>query len=115
MKRTSEFLSTSRYTYDSGMCSSRNGFAQIDTWQDASYYGIWANPEKFIIFSYCEGDCSTTECENVEEFIAEINSIRQWAGAPENGGEKGFRGIDPGLNPENIKKWHDIGLGHLLH
>jgi hypothetical protein len=30
MKRTSEFSSTSRYIYDFGMCSPRNGFAQID-------------------------------------------------------------------------------------
>lgn len=113
MKKHHDFTPSDRYKYDFRLCSSKNGFAQIDTYQDASYYGTWANPEKLIIFSYCEGDCYTTICETVEEFVAEIEVIRQWN--IEQGGPRGFRGIDPGLNPDNIQKWHEIGLGHLLH
>lgn len=113
MKKHHDFAPADRYHYDFGICSSKNGFAQIDTWQDASYFGTWANPEKLIIFAYVEGDCYTTECENMQEFIDEIESIKKWN--MESGGERGFRGIDPGLNPARIQKWNDIGLGHLLH
>jgi len=110
MEKTHEFYPTDRYTYDFGLCSPKNGFSQIDTAQDAPYFGTWANPEKFVIFSYCEGDCTTTLCDNKEEFIAEINKCAEWNN--ENG--YGFA-IDPGLNPKNIKPWHELELGHFLH
>lgn len=113
MEKIREFCPADRYVYDFGICSAKNGFAQIDTWQDASYYGTWANPEKLVVFSYCEGDCCTTKCDNVQEFVAEIEAIKQWNN--ESGGERGFRGIDPGLDPANIQKWHEIGLAYLLH
>lgn len=58
MKITREFTA-SRYTYDFGLCSVGNGFNQIDTESDASYYGEWANPFRLIHFSYVEGDCTT--------------------------------------------------------
>ena len=111
MKQTHEFFPSDRYKYDLGLCSIRNGFAQIDTEQDASYYGNWANPEKLIIFTYCEGDCYTVECDNLEEFVAELEKMKKWN--EENGWK--FYGIDPGLNKGQIKKWENIGLKHLLH
>jgi hypothetical protein len=40
------FEMTNRYTFDFGTCSPQNGFAQVDTGQDAYYFGTWANPEK---------------------------------------------------------------------
>jgi len=112
MKKIHEFCPSDRYRYDFGLCSSKNGFAQIDTWQDASYFGTWANPEKLIIFAYVEGDCYTTKCDTVGEFVSEINAIKEWNDRDEN---DGFKGIDPGLNPANVQKWRDIGLGDLLH
>jgi hypothetical protein len=113
MEKTREFAPADRYVYDFGACSPVNGFAQIDTWQDASYYGTWANPERLIIFCYCEGDCTTTTCDNVQEFITEIYAIKDWC--LREGGEKGFLGIDPGLNPAAIQKWKDIGLEELIY
>jgi len=113
MEKIRDFTPADRYVYDFGKCSSKNGFAQIDTWQDASYYGTWANPEKPVIFSYCEGDYCATRCDNVQEFIAEIMAIKEWN--IQSGGERGFRGIDPGLDPKAIQKWQEIGLGDLLH
>jgi len=111
MKKTRDFNPADRYVYDFGLCSSKNGFAQIDTSQDASYFGTWANPEKLIIFNYCEGDCFTTECHTAEEFVREILSIKSW------NEENGFRfiGIDPGLDQKQIDCWKAIGLGNLLH
>lgn len=34
MKKTYEFNPTDRYYYDYGQCSTKNGYAQIDTGQD---------------------------------------------------------------------------------
>ena len=56
MKITREFCPGDRYVYDFGLCSYENGWAQVDTAQDASYFGTWANPTRLMIFSYCEGD-----------------------------------------------------------
>ncbi len=39
MKITREFAPADRYTYDFGLCSYENGWAQVDTAQDASYFG----------------------------------------------------------------------------
>ena len=42
MKITRDFRPLSdRYSFDCGPCSYANGFAQIDTRQDASYYPIF--------------------------------------------------------------------------
>ena len=39
MKITREFAPADRYVYDFGLCSYKNGCAQVDTAQDASYFG----------------------------------------------------------------------------
>ena len=79
-----------RYRFDTGRCSIARGFAQLDTSQDAWYYGIWASPRRLEVVSYAEGDLSVTKCETVEEFAA---------GGSEDLRARdslGFRGIDPG-------------------
>ncbi len=106
MEKTREFLPGSRYHYDWLLCP--KGYAQIDNTQDASYYGIWANPETFIIFSYTEGDCCTTLCENKEEFINEMRAIKDFH-------KEDFKGIDPGLKPGSVDPWHKLGLSDLLY
>lgn len=108
MEKHQEYCPADRYLYDFGLCSIENGFAQIDTSEDAWYYGTWANPDKLIIFNYCEGDCYTTICETMDEFKKEIISIKE---SCERRGYR-FKGIDPGLNKESIKKW--IGIFHDL-
>ena len=46
IKTTTNFCSTDRYVYDFSVCTYEKGWAQIDTRQDASYYGTWTNPER---------------------------------------------------------------------
>lgn len=111
MKQTREFASADRYTYDFGLCSISNGFAQVDTQQDASYYGTWANPFKLIVFSYTEGDCVTTECDTPAEFESELRAIKAFN--EDNGWE--FLGIDPGFEPELKAEFVKHGLSDLLH
>ena len=64
MRITRDFKPMSdRYGFDFGPCSNANGFAQIDTRQDASYYGTWCSPAARTIVNYCEGDVTTTVCD----------------------------------------------------
>lgn len=115
MQITRSFKDTDRYEYDCGICNSSNGFAQVDTSQDASYFGTWANPFTFSIFCYCEGDTTLQQAESAEEFIAAIKDLYDWN---INAGY-GF-GIDPGWpgseSCESIKaEFEKLGLGNLLH
>jgi len=112
MEMIREFYSmTDRYAYDFGKCSYKNGFAQVDTSQDASYYGTWANPETLIIVSYCEGDVTIKTADTVEEFVEELKAIKKWN--DDNGYR--FLGIDPGCGKALKARFQAIGLGELLH
>ena len=109
--KTEEFTPDGcRYQYDSGLPAD---FAQLDTNQDASYYGNWASAKRLILFSYCEGDCTTTECETIEEFKQEIEAFLAFC---DRIGYK-FLGIDPGWvhTEEMLQPWRDAGLAHLIH
>ena len=108
IKTTIEFCPADRYKYDFDICSGKNGFAQVDTKNDASYYGTWANPTKFVIFSYVEGDCYTTECKDLEVFVLEMYRLKQSQGAD-------FLGIDPGFDKDLKQKFIDAGLSSMLH
>ena len=55
MKITRDFRPLSdRYSFDCGPCSYANGFAQIDTKQDAPWYGGWSSPTQRTIVNFCE-------------------------------------------------------------
>ena len=111
MKLTREFLPADRYVYDFGICSIKNGFAQIDTSQDASYFGTWANPEKLIIVNYCEGDITIQETDDPKEFTLHLFKLKKWN---EEMGYS-FYGIDPGFNEALKTKLQELGLSDLLH
>lgn len=105
-----EYASASRYLYDSKL---PDDFAQLDTSEDASYYGNWASVKRLVLFSYCEGDCTTTTCETVEEFRDEIAKFQAFC---ERIGYR-FNGIDPGWSHADavLQPWRDAGLAHLIH
>jgi hypothetical protein len=93
MKITHEFCPGDRYTYDFGLCSYENGWAQVDTTQDASYFGTWDNPTRLMIFSYCEGDTTLKEAASPEEFAAELREIDSWNRANGYGPALGWPGL----------------------
>jgi len=97
-----------RYRYDHGLPAD---FAQLDTSEDASYFGNWASAQRRVLFSYCEGDCCTTVCTTDEEFKAEIQKFTDFC---DRIGYK-FLGVDPGLQPDAKEPWEAMGLAHLLH
>ena len=111
MKITREFAPADRYLYDFGLCCYQNGWAQVDTAQDASYFGIWANPTRLMIFSYCEGDTTLKEAASHEEFAAELREIAAWNRAQGYGPSR----IDPGFDPEMKAAFEWLGLVDLLH
>jgi len=105
------FKPTERYEFDFGMCSSKNGWAQLDTSQDASYFGTWANPNTLEIFSYMEGDITHKTADNADEFKAEILEIADW-NTEVFGGKFAIDGM---CNDLIIQGFISLGLGHLLH
>ncbi|HSG61885.1 MAG TPA: hypothetical protein VLA24_10705 [Pseudomonadales bacterium] len=111
METIRQFEPADRYVYDWGLCSSDKNFAQVDTSQDASYFGTWANPFKRIIVCYCEGDVTLQIAETDAEFVAELRNIQQWN--IDNGHR--FLGIDPGFNKALAAKFAELGLADLVH
>ena len=104
------FESSDRYTFDFGPCSLKNGFAQVDTEQDASYFGTWANPETRTIVNYCEGDVTEQIAETDEEFAAALRELKEWN---EKSGRPRF-GIDPGFSEDLAARFRAVGLGDML-
>jgi len=102
---TREHCDGNRYLYDSGLCRT---FAQIDTKEDASYYGSWACPQRLIIFSFCEGDCTTTQCENIQDFREQLQKIRDYHVKNET-----WLGVDPMFR--NVELWQTDELREFLH
>ena len=111
MKITREFWPGDRYVYDFGLCSYGKGWAQVDTAQDASYFGTWANPTRLMIFSYCEGDTTLKEAESPGEFAAELREIDAWNRTHESGPVR----IDPGFDLAMKAAFVALGLEEMLH
>lgn len=117
METIRDFEPADRYVYDMGRCSCKKGFAQIDTSQDASYFGMWANPFKLAVLTYAEGDVTLQLADSPDEFVHIIRHIRRWNN--ENGAH-GFKGIDPGwpgrpMTTRLAHRFMSLGLGDLLH
>ncbi len=96
---------TDRYHFDLGPCSAGKGFAQIDTEQDASYFGNWCNPFTLTIVSFAEGDISEAKCDTVEEFLTELREMDSFYSR---------FGIDPSFNEELRGRLEQIGAGRFL-
>ena len=107
MKTTQEFLSDgARYQFDFGECSYQNGYCQLDSTEDAWYYGHWSNPDELKIVGYIEGDVYRHQFDNLEELI-------EWLQEFKDSGY--FKGIDPGLDPKMAHKFFNLGLNEYVH
>jgi hypothetical protein len=111
MKRTTGFEAMGdRYKYDFNQCHFKKGWAQLDTRQDASYFGNWLNPITFEHFSYCEGDLTHIQCESAEEFKNWVIETVNWHK------ERGyFIGIDGMCDEKIISAFKALGLEEFLH
>lgn len=97
-----------RYVFDFNECSSANGFAQVDTRQDASYYGNWINPSQKKFVTFAEGDITRITFDTTEEMVEYMQSFKDNDGL-------GFIGIDPGLGDVLKSECIANGLGPFLH
>ena len=107
---THQFM-TDRYAFDFKTCTPKKGYAQVDTTQDAHYYGHWANPFKLEFIGYVEGDISVQKAADVDEFVECVKSFVSWC--DETGWS--FLGIDPMLKKDLEDRFKEIGLGDYLH
>ena len=105
------FLPSSRYRFDTGMCSYAKGFAQIDTKQDASYFGNWCSPSERRIVSYVEGDVTIQTADNDAEFVTALREMAAWNDEYGWGPMK----IDALASPRLAEAFTALGLGDLLH
>ena len=80
-----------RLTYDfadAGPGARAEGWNQFDTWQDASYFGVWVNPGALCTFTLCEGDTTLVECPSTEAYAAELERMRQFYASTSSAGER---------------------------
>jgi hypothetical protein len=105
------FQPCDRYVFDFELCTAERGFAQIDTSQDAFYYGMWCNPFERKVVTYAEGDIVTTTLDTDAEFIKEIREIEKF----EVETMQGKCNIDALCVDSLITRFHDLGLEDLLH
>lgn len=107
MKTINRFFTPSdRYEYDFKRCTYAGGWAQLDTSQDASYFGQWINPKLRQILCYCEGDVSITSVDTDDELVEAVDEIKSWN---ENQGHR-FIGINPGFSEKFLSALIDTGL-----
>lgn len=97
-----------RYKFDFDLCSVANGFAQVDTREDASYFGIWANPFTRKVVTFAEGDVTIETAETDEEFTRAIRNLEEYYG-------DGFKGIDPGFDDALREEFVKLHLYDLIH
>ena len=101
---------TDRYSFDFDTCAASKGWAQVDTDQDASYFGNWANPFTLQTVSYAEGDICVHKADNAKEFAEEMIRTQLWH---QDYGD--WRGIDTMCSPRIEQAFVYLGLGQLFH
>lgn len=99
-----------RYAFDFNLCTPSNGWAQVDSRQDAWYYGNWANPTRRMIVGYAEGDVTIKTAASDEEFARELRELCSWL--KEN---TGLGAVDPMLRDDLTAAFQRVGCGDLLH
>ena len=105
------FMPSSRYRFDSGPCSYEKGYAQVDTSQNASYFGTWCSPSERKIVCYCEGDVTIQVAETDEEFVSALRKLETW------NNERGWgpMKIDALATPQIADRFVALGLADLIH
>lgn len=111
MKRVTGFTPTGdRYDFDFRLCTAAKGWAQLDTSQDAWYYGQWINPLTLQYVSHVEGDQTHIQYDDEAEFIAGINEMLDWHG------DHGYAPkIDGMCRTEIIEAFGRMGFAEWMH
>lgn len=111
MERKDSFIGDGdRYAFDFGACTYAKGWAQLDSRQDAAYYGNWVNPAERKLVTYAEGDVTILTAASDEEFAAALRKSCEW-----HREHTGLGAVDPGFDPEMRAAFERIGCADLLH
>ena len=112
MNTQKTFCNSDRYIFDFNMCSFKKGFAQLETTEDASYFGNWINFKSLELVTYCEGDLTVIKCDDVEEFKKELLKTVSWYKK-----NKSFIGIDLMCSDDIKKDFNNLNLdkNYYLH
>jgi hypothetical protein len=111
MQRHSNHVqNSSRYAFDFGQCRASNGWAQLDSEQDASYFGNWVNPITYETVSYCEGDVTHIRYDHAEEFRIGLADDLRW-----HAGRGDTPKIDGMCEPAIIAAFTRLGFANYLH
>ena len=97
-----------RYAFDFALMPTRQ-WAQVDTTEDAHYYGIWTCPGQRRILSYIEDDITDIRCDTDAEYLAELE--KQHAFHVRQGS---WKGIDAPYAAV-AEKLRAVGAGHMLY
>ena len=97
-----------RYAFDFALMPTRQ-WAQVDTTDDASYYGIWTCPAQRRIISFTEGDITDTRCASNAAYLAELEKHYQF-----HLRQSSWKGIDAPY-PEVENALRAVGAGHMLY
>jgi hypothetical protein len=94
--------------FDFRLCAYVEGWVQIDTKLDASFYRMWCHPDKRQIVSYRDGHITIIRCTDDETFVVEMRHAAEW------NREQGYWiGIDAGEDQRH--RIIRLGLADLLH
>ena len=110
MKIETAFIDADRYHWDDQLTAEK-GYAQIDSEQDAWYYGTWCSPFERKVVTYAEGDLTTATAATDDEFVAYIRRMDE---ASRKAG-RGSLQIDPWFSQSLLDRFKQLGLGDLLH
>ena len=112
MKTQKTFCNSDRYIFDYDICSFKKGFAQIDTTEDASYFGNWVNFKTRELITYCEGDLTVIKCDDEKEFKEQLLKVVSWYKK-----NKSFIGIDLMCSDEIKENFNKLELdkNYYLH
>lgn len=98
-------IDTTRYAFDFKYCTYAKGWAQVDTPQDAWYFGVWTNPTSLKIITHAEGDTTVISCDNSQEYAAEVSKACDFYSAK----------IDAGCKQSIVEKITNHGLSEYLY
>lgn len=104
------FLPTDRYDVERRL-GLANGWLQIDTPQDAPYFGQWTNPTTREIYSYTEGDHARVTCQNDLAYAHQIVQGAEWS--LKHCGKKAL--VDSNGHMDVIARFTALGLQEFIH
>jgi len=85
------FIPGDRYQFDYDDAFRGQGWQQLDTVDDASYFGIWTHPARLQVLTYAEGDLTLITAPTAEAYNLEVRAIFAFHDAA-----PGYSMVDPG-------------------